>query len=105
VVLDQRLFPGVGNWMADEILWRARLNPHLHAADLGAAQTRALHRETRFVCRVAMKTIGVDWSDPPKGWLIHVRWKAGGHCPRDRTPLARETIGGRTTAWCPKCQR
>jgi formamidopyrimidine-DNA glycosylase len=104
VVLDQRLFPGVGNWMADEILWRARLNPHLHAADLTPPQTRALYREARAVCRISMNTIGVDWTDPPKGWLIHVRWKAGGHCPRDGTPLARETIGGRTTAWCPKCQ-
>jgi formamidopyrimidine-DNA glycosylase len=104
VVLDQQLFPGVGNWMADEILWRARLHPQLHAADLSAPQTRALHRETRAVCRIALETIGIDWSDPPKGWLIHVRWKAGGHCPRDRAPLQRATIGGRTTAWCPRCQ-
>ncbi len=46
-----------------------------------------------------------DNSDPPATWLIHQRWKANGVCPRHGTPLERATIGGRTTAWCPRCQR
>ncbi len=104
VLLRQELFPGVGNWMADEILWRARLDPRLLSSGLSAPQLRKLWNETREVCRVSLETIGADWSDPPEGWLIHVRWKRAGLCPRDRTPLRRATIGGRTTAWCAKCQ-
>ena len=103
-LLSQALFAGVGNWMADEILWRARLNPKLVAAELNETEVKSLWRATREVCRVALKTIGVDWGDPPKGWLIHARWKRGGKCPRDGTILRRETIGGRTTAWCTSCQ-
>jgi formamidopyrimidine-DNA glycosylase len=104
VLLLQEFFPGVGNWMADEILWQARLNPHTHAGALDDSQQQTLWRMTKHVCRVALKTIGPNWGDPPKNWLIHRRWKAGGICPRDGTKLSRATIGGRTTAWCPKCQ-
>ncbi|MEO5753712.1 MAG: DNA-formamidopyrimidine glycosylase family protein [Chthoniobacterales bacterium] len=104
VLLLQAGFPGVGNWMADEILWRAKINPRRHAGKLSAAKLEALWRTTRFVARAALQTIGHDYSDPPKDWLLHARWKAGGKCPRDGTPLRRATIGGRTTAWCAKCQ-
>lgn len=104
VLLLQSGFPGVGNWMADEILWRAGLSPGMRSGDLTAKQQAALRRATRFVSREALRIIGHDYADPPKSWLIHVRRKAGGACPRDGTPLARATIGGRTTAWCPRCQ-
>lgn len=105
LLLAQDVFPGVGNWMADEILWQARLDPRVKAARLDAKQTRELWKVSREVCRAAMKTIGVDWSDPPEDWLFQHRWKSGGHCPRDGMELQRATIAGRTTAWCARCQR
>ncbi len=105
VLLMQQFFPGVGNWMADEILWQARLHPRLAAGRVPAAAARVLWRVARKVCRVALKSIGVDWSDPPADWLIHFRWKKSGRCPKHRTPLSHATIGGRTTAWCPRCQK
>lgn len=105
LLLDQEVFPGVGNWMADEILWLVRLPPRTTGAQLTAAQRRALWRTARSVCRTSLRTIGVDWGDPPKGWLLHERFKARGRCPRDGTPLTRTIVAGRTTAWCTKCQR
>ena len=104
VLLLQDGFPGVGNWMADEILWRARVSPRTPAGVLNRAKLTALWRATRFVARAVIKTIGHDYSDPPKNWLLHARWKKGGKCPRDGMTLRRATIGGRTTAWCPICQ-
>ena len=53
----------------------------------------------------ALQTLGKDFSDPPRNWLIHQKWNVDGICPRHRTPLRHGTIGGRTTAWCPRCQR
>jgi formamidopyrimidine-DNA glycosylase len=105
VLLDQTVFPGVGNWMADEILWQIKLHPATPAGELSASQERDLWRASRAVCRTALKTIGVDRSEPPKNWLIHHRWKKGGRCPRDGTLLDHGTIAGRTTAWCPVCQK
>lgn len=104
-LLHQKGFPGIGNWMADEILWRAGVAPKRASGELKETELARLHKEVRFVAREALKKIGPDFGDPPKGWLFHERWSAKGICPRHKTPLRRETIGGRTTAWCPKCQK
>ena len=104
LLLMQEFFPGIGNWMADEILWQSRLHPRTPAGALDPAAQRTLWRVSRAICRTALRTIGVDWSDPPAAWLIHRRWKKTGLCPRHRTALTHATIGGRTTAWCPHCQ-
>jgi formamidopyrimidine-DNA glycosylase len=101
VLLMQERFPGVGNWMADEILWRCGLHPARPAGGLNASEVRSLWREIRTVARISMRTIAPDWSDPPRGWLFHHRWSDGGLCPRTGVPLVRETIGGRTTCWSP----
>lgn len=103
-LLLQSHFPGVGNWMADEILWRARLDPRGASGTIAGRKLEALWREIRFVCAGAMKHVSKDFSDPPRGWFYHERWAEGGRCPRDGAGLERATIGGRTTAWCPKCQ-
>jgi formamidopyrimidine-DNA glycosylase len=105
VLLMQGGFPGVGNWMADEILWRARIHPARLASKVNPAEAKTLYRETRFVCREALRTVGVDFSDPPATWLFHRRWRRGGACPRDGSPLQRAQIGGRTTCWCRSCQK
>lgn len=104
-LLMQDPFPGVGNWMADEILWRARLHPARPAGSLSSAKLRALHEATVFVARGALATVGKRGGDPPEDWLFHVRWKDGGHCPATGKPLRREEVAGRTTCWCPARQR
>ncbi len=104
VLLMQSGFAGIGNWMADEILWRSKIAPATKSGALTAKQRTALHRAIRFVATEALRTIGQDYSDPPDTWLIHQRWKRGGICPRHGTELKRATIAGRTTAWCPLCQ-
>src|SRR6266446_1581794 len=49
VVLLQNGFPGIGNWMADEILWRAKIAPRITAGKLSNSQLDVLWRTTRFV--------------------------------------------------------
>jgi formamidopyrimidine-DNA glycosylase len=105
VLLLQSGFVGIGNWMADEILWRAKIAPAILASALSPTQRTRLLRETRFVASASLRIIGPDFSDPPPDWLIHQKWKREGVCPRHRSPLRKETIGGRTTAWCPRCQK
>ena len=65
VLLRQDRFPGIGNWMADEILWRAGVHPAVSAGRIPAPLVRRLWRETRYVAEVALRTIGQDWSDLP----------------------------------------
>jgi formamidopyrimidine-DNA glycosylase len=105
VLLLQNGFSGIGNWMADEILWRAKILPSRPAGKLPVVKRAALLRETKFVARKSLETLGHNYTDPPRTWLIHQRWKSTGVCPIHHTLLRRATIGGRTTAWCPHCQR
>jgi formamidopyrimidine-DNA glycosylase len=105
VLLMQQGFPGIGNWMADEILWRAGIRPTRRTATLSASESRALWRQIRWVCAGALRIVAKDYSDPPPSWLFRYRWKPGGRCPKDEEPLGRTTVGGRTTVWCPTCQR
>ena len=105
VLLMQERFPGIGNWMADEILWRAAIHPRQAAGSLDAAQIKTLYREIRWVCREALRIIGKDFSDPPDSWLFNHRWQKGGTCPRTGAKLQHATIGGRTTCWSPARQK
>ncbi|MDB6026010.1 MAG: DNA-formamidopyrimidine glycosylase [Verrucomicrobiales bacterium] len=104
VLLMQHRFPGVGNWMADEILWQTKLNPKMAAGDVSPTLAKKLHKQIQFICAEALRIIGHDFSDPPESWLFQHRWRKGGHCPRCESSLKHATVGGRTTCWCPKCQ-
>jgi formamidopyrimidine-DNA glycosylase len=105
VLLDQSVFAGVGNWIADEVLFQARLDPHRPAASLSPEEVRALRRAILGVITTAVRA-GADSGRFPRGWLFHHRW---GRSRSARSPgfegMVRETIGGRTAAWVPGRQR
>jgi formamidopyrimidine-DNA glycosylase len=105
VLLMQERFPGIGNWMADEILWSAGIHPKRPAGSLTSEEIKTLHRETRRVCREALKYVGKELHGLPQSWLFHHRWENGGICPKTGVPLMREEIGGRTTCWSPGRQK
>lgn len=106
VLLDQRYFPGIGNWMADEICWRCRILPARRCQDLTDSEVDRIWKVCREVARRALKVIGDGWRTPPDSWLFNHRWKDGGFCPRKdcKVPLVRLSLRGRTTCWCPVCQ-
>jgi formamidopyrimidine-DNA glycosylase len=98
-LLDQKAIAGVGNLLADEILWQARLSPRRLTGSLSEAELDRLRRALRAAVRSAIRKGGAH-----TGALIAHR-ERGGHCPRCGAELCRATIGGRTTYWCPVEQR
>jgi formamidopyrimidine-DNA glycosylase len=98
-LMDQAVMAGIGNLMADEILWRARIDPRRAAADLDESEVDRLRREMRTIIRMSVSRGHAGVSE-----VIGER-RRGGHCPRCGTEMARATVGGRTTFWCPKEQR
>ncbi len=112
VLLMQERFPGIGNWMADEILWRSAIHPRRPAGSLDYQEIQTLRRECRQVCRLALRHIAGHGGELPADlnvnipdtWLFNHRWRDGGVCPRSGVPLIREEIGGRTTCWSPGLQ-
>ena len=97
-LLDQGVIAGVGNLLADETLWRARLSPLRPAGTLSEDELDLLRRQLRAATRSAIRLGGVH-----TGEVIGER-RRDGHCPRCGTPMARGVVGGRTTYWCPACQ-
>lgn len=98
-LLDQSRLAGVGNLLADETLWRAGLDPHRPAGALTPAELRRLHHHLRRTVTDLMARGGSHMGD------LRPARTAGGVCPKDGAALARATIGGRTTWWCPTHQR
>jgi formamidopyrimidine-DNA glycosylase len=94
-LLDQSSIAGVGNLLADEALWRARLHPRRSAGELTAEELDRLRRELRAATRAAIRDGGVH-----TGRFVPHRGR-GGRCPRCGSELERATVGGRTTYWCP----
>ncbi len=97
-LMDQARIAGVGNLAADEILWRAGLDPARPAGSLAPNELRRLHRHLRGTMSDLMERGGSHAGD------LMAERHVGGVCPRDGTSLIRRTIGGRTTFSCPKHQ-
>jgi len=98
-LLDQGRVAGIGNLLADEILWRAGLDPVRSARSLDPDEAKALHRHLRRTIRLLTTRGGSHTGD------LQVARVRGATCPKDGTPLLRRAIGGRTTYSCPLHQR
>lgn len=107
VLLDQRaIVSGVGNWVADEVLYAACVHPAAPAKELAAAQVSAIRDALIQVVTVACD-VNADSDKFPPTWLFHYRWKGQTSGSAD-SPLGRiyfETVSGRTTAYVPSRQK
>ena len=104
LLLDQGFAAGVGNWIADEVLYQARLDPRRRASSLSDAEIERMRSALRHVMDKAVR-LSNDSDRYPRGWLFHRRW---GKNPRAVTRTGERirhiTVGGRTTAWVPTRQ-
>ena len=105
LLLDQSFAAGVGNWIADEVLYQAGIDPRRRASSLTDEEARRLRTRLAAIVKRAVAA-NADSSRYPRTWLFHRRW--GKQCDA-RTARGERiehlTIGGRTTAWAPSAQR
>jgi formamidopyrimidine-DNA glycosylase len=97
-IMDQATIAGIGNLLADEALWRARLSPLREAGSLDESELDELRRSLRAATRSAIRRGGAHTGD-----FIPHRHRDG-RCPRCGSALETAKVGGRTTWWCPACQ-
>jgi formamidopyrimidine-DNA glycosylase len=113
LLLDQRLVAGVGNIYAAEALWRAGIHPRRSGSRTSLARLEKLARAVQQVLADAVARGGTtlrDFADPDgeAGFFaveLKVYGRQGDPCVRCHGTLRSSVIGGRTTAWCPQCQR
>ncbi len=112
-LLNQKLLHGVGNIYADESLFRAGIRPKRQAGRLTRAELAKLHAALKAVLKRAIKLGGSSVSDyvdaeGMRGYFQiehHVYLRTGHPCHTCQTPIRKITIGGRSTHYCPQCQR
>jgi formamidopyrimidine-DNA glycosylase len=97
-LLDQNAIAGVGNLIADQVLWTAKIHPARPVGELDQAEVDRLYRAVRRYVQSTVANGGVHTLP-----IVEYR-KAGARCPRDGAPMAHGTIGGRTTWWCSREQ-
>jgi formamidopyrimidine-DNA glycosylase len=105
VLLDQHVLAGIGNWIADEVLYQSRIAPARIASSLSRAEVVALRTSIHRVLHRAV-SVSADHERFPKSWLFAHRW--GGHRGSDQIAgqrIRRDVVGGRTTAWVPARQK
>lgn len=105
LLLDQSFCAGVGNWIADEVLYQAGIDPRRSANQLTPEELERVRRRLGAVVKLAVR-VDADKSRFPVNWLFHVRWgkkKDARTAEGNRVVFA--SIGGRTTAWVPQRQK
>ncbi|KAI5263791.1 hypothetical protein E4T47_08943 [Aureobasidium subglaciale] len=107
LMLDQANISGIGNWVADEILYQARIHPEQYSYTFSSAQISALHKAMMDVCGTAVAVLS-DSSKFPETWLMRYRWDKG---KKDKNILPNGDkivhlkVGGRTSAIVPRVQK
>ena len=114
LLLNQRFIAGVGNIYANEILFAAGIHPLRKADTLAPAEVEALYHAIQRVLRQAIAQRGTTFDGAYRdAWgergqhqeSLKVFQREGKPCPRCGTPIARITLGGRGTYFCPRCQK
>jgi formamidopyrimidine-DNA glycosylase len=101
VLLDQRVIAGIGNIYAAEALWHARISPTTPASSLSTRQVAALLSALRLVIR---RATGARYTDDSTVRLA-VYDREGKACRRCGSTIRRIVQAGRSTYYCPECQR
>jgi formamidopyrimidine-DNA glycosylase len=112
-LLDQRAAAGIGNIYADEALWRARIHPLRPTGTLAPEEIASLRKGIRDALEMGIARQGAtlrDYRDPDgsRGRMqdeFRVYGRAGEPCFRCGTPIEKTRAGGRSTWYCPSCQR
>jgi len=113
MLLDQGILRGVGNIYADESLWKARIHPARIGARLSVEEAGSLHRALQQILEKAIVLRGSSISDfldaegePGEYQLHHKAYgREGKACYRCKTPIRRIVVAGRSSFFCPNCQK
>lgn len=113
VLMDQQIVTGLGNIYADETLFEARIRPDRSASSLSPSEAGKLYKAIVRIIKRAIKLGGSSVAtyrllDKTRGNYARehkVYGKAGKSCPNCGKPLEKTTIQGRTTIFCPRCQK
>jgi formamidopyrimidine-DNA glycosylase len=112
LLLRQDIFSGIGNIVADESLWKAKIHPAAKIKELSQNELKRLFSAIQFVLKKSIRLGGStmrDWLHPDgtQGKYYENRYvyaRKDQPCPRCKTKIRKIIVGSRGTYFCPKCQ-
>ncbi|EDN99554.1 hypothetical protein SS1G_02408 [Sclerotinia sclerotiorum 1980 UF-70] len=108
LLLDQANISGIGNWVGDEILYRARLHPEQYSNTFSSEEIKRLHASMMYICQTAVDLLA-DSSKFPDDWMFKHRWGKGKKDGPTALPNGEKitflTVGGRTSCVVPSVQK
>jgi len=115
VLMDQKVISGIGNIYANEILWEAKINPFKKAKELEKEEIKRLFQASKKILTLAIKYQGTSAEDETYRHLnggkgsyakfLKVYQKEGEPCSRCAALIKRVKNQGRSTFYCPQCQK
>ncbi|AMC93421.1 DNA-formamidopyrimidine glycosylase [Erysipelothrix larvae] len=113
ILLDQSIIAGIGNIYADEILFACKINPQRQACSLSKRECDKIILNTRAVLHNAILQGGTTIRSYTSSLDVSGRFqislnaygRKGKPCHRCQTEMVGRKIDGRSTVWCPKCQK
>ncbi|KAK9677232.1 hypothetical protein RND81_11G129600 [Saponaria officinalis] len=104
LLLDQSFISGIGNWIADEVLYQARIHPLQIASSVSREDSARLLQCIKEVLEKAVE-VGADSDQYPSSWIFHSREKKPGKAFVDGKKIDFISVGGRTSAYVPELQK
>ena len=113
VLMDQTVIAGIGNIYSDEVLWEAKIHPFKEVSNLSEVELKKIYMAIKKILPLAIELKGESFSDfrrlsGEKGYFDKARKvyrRAGEKCSRCGTIIKKGKIAGRSTHFCPKCQK
>lgn len=113
LLLDQSKIAGLGNIYVDESLFRAKIHPERPASSLLKREISLLHESITFVLQEAIANQGTTLRDYRTGYgqegsfqnKLQIYGRKGEDCPRCGVDLEHKKVAGRTSHFCPSCQK
>ncbi|MDX1603439.1 MAG: DNA-formamidopyrimidine glycosylase family protein [Salinimicrobium sediminis] len=103
VLTDQHVISGIGNVYSDEMLYQCKIHPKTKTSEISPSDKKKLYKKMKHVLEMAIDKEGVR-KDFPKTWMIQHR-KDGADCPKCDGKVKKIKVGGRSTYFCPTCQK
>lgn len=100
---DQHFIAGIGNVYSDEMLYQCKIHPKTKVEKLSDSERKELYRQMKKVLETAIENEG-ERSEFPSDYLISHR-KEGEKCPKCSGKIEKIKVSGRSTYFCPKCQK
>ncbi|MEM8940301.1 MAG: DNA-formamidopyrimidine glycosylase family protein [Bacteroidota bacterium] len=103
VLMNQSVAAGIGNWMADEILYQSEIHPEKKTNQLSEGQIKTIFDRMKAIIETAIEKEAVYRNFPPH-YFIHIR-RTGAQCHHTSSKIKKLTVGGRSTYYSPEWQK